>query len=125
MAADEHTQLWIDALRSGKYKQGAGFLRQRGAKYCCLGVACEVYNRNVPKAKRLPVNVSLTTTVGITYYGDHGTTMPNVVAAWYGMSTTDILPQTILAGKNDSGETFTAIADYIESQPKGLFGASG
>lgn len=32
---------WIEALRSGKYKQGAGKLRV-GDCYCCLGVACEV-----------------------------------------------------------------------------------
>lgn len=36
---------WIRALRSGKYKQGRGFLRQgrRPFKYCCLGVLCDLY----------------------------------------------------------------------------------
>lgn len=32
---------WLEALRSGKYKQGTGFLHWKG-EYCCLGVACKV-----------------------------------------------------------------------------------
>ena len=33
--------MWIEALRSGKYKQGRLFLRREG-KYCCLGVAADL-----------------------------------------------------------------------------------
>jgi len=33
---------WIPALRSGKYKQSSGFLRDRNNYYCCLGVACQL-----------------------------------------------------------------------------------
>jgi hypothetical protein len=35
---------WVDALRSGKYPQGQRHLRTAGAeaKFCCLGVLCEV-----------------------------------------------------------------------------------
>lgn len=32
---------WVDALRSGKYKQGRNSLVKDG-KYCCLGVLCEL-----------------------------------------------------------------------------------
>jgi hypothetical protein len=32
---------WLEALRSGKYKQGRGQL-VLGDAYCCLGVLCEV-----------------------------------------------------------------------------------
>ena len=39
---------WVDALRSGEYKQGKGQLKtseEDGAtKHCCLGVAKEVFN---------------------------------------------------------------------------------
>lgn len=28
---------WVAALRSGKYKQGTGYLNRDG-KFCCLGV---------------------------------------------------------------------------------------
>lgn len=35
---------WLIALRSGKYKQGMGCLKNKttGTKYCCLGVLIEV-----------------------------------------------------------------------------------
>jgi len=33
---------WLAALRSGKYKQGTGFLRDKNDGYCCLGVLCDV-----------------------------------------------------------------------------------
>lgn len=32
---------WLEALRSGKYKQGRNLLRN-GDKYCCLGVLCDI-----------------------------------------------------------------------------------
>lgn len=32
---------WVEALRSGKYKQGQGYLYNEGL-HCCLGVACEI-----------------------------------------------------------------------------------
>ena len=42
-------KIWVDALRSGEYKQGQYTLRRCRAvpppysyKYCCLGVACKV-----------------------------------------------------------------------------------
>ena len=36
---------WVEALESGKFKQGTGFLCQRKVvdgeeEFCCLGVAC-------------------------------------------------------------------------------------
>lgn len=43
---------WVKALRSGKFKQGFGKLKQDegdAIKYCCLGVAIEVFK---PKNKK-------------------------------------------------------------------------
>ena len=37
----ENIQKWVDALRSGKYAQTTGRLRE-GDSFCCLGVACEI-----------------------------------------------------------------------------------
>ena len=34
---------WVEALRSGDYKQGEGLLyNDIGKTYCCLGVACKI-----------------------------------------------------------------------------------
>jgi len=32
---------WVEALRSGKYKQGSSFLQKSGS-YCCLGVLADI-----------------------------------------------------------------------------------
>ena len=34
---------WIEALRSGKYQQGIGYLRSKNDRFCCLGVLCDTY----------------------------------------------------------------------------------
>lgn len=36
---------WVEALRSGEYKQGKGVLEQEG-KFCCLGVLCDLAVKN-------------------------------------------------------------------------------
>lgn len=33
---------WLEALRSGRYKQGQGRLRDESNQFCCLGVLCDV-----------------------------------------------------------------------------------
>jgi hypothetical protein len=38
----EFLREWADALESGKYKQGTGYLRDIEDQYCCLGVACDL-----------------------------------------------------------------------------------
>jgi hypothetical protein len=35
-------QQWVTALRSGKYKQGTGQLKNYDGAMCCLGVACDI-----------------------------------------------------------------------------------
>jgi type II restriction/modification system DNA methylase subunit YeeA len=35
-------QTWIEALESGKYKQGIKRLQNRLGQFCCLGVACDL-----------------------------------------------------------------------------------
>lgn len=53
----EIKKLWVDALRSGKYKQGTHRLRD-GNKFCCLGVLCEISGKGYnPEDGGLPANV--------------------------------------------------------------------
>lgn len=35
---------YLEALRSGKYKQGKGGLHPTSKTFCCLGVACDLLN---------------------------------------------------------------------------------
>ena len=42
-AITEEQREWIEALESGKYTKGLGALRSRSDKYCCLGVACDLF----------------------------------------------------------------------------------
>lgn len=36
---------WVEALESGKYKQGKGFLRDINDNHCCLGVLCDIISK--------------------------------------------------------------------------------
>lgn len=36
---------WVDALKSGEYKQGKGMLLSPSDKYCCLGVLCDLHSK--------------------------------------------------------------------------------
>lgn len=41
----EHRKEWVKALRSGKYEQAKGTLKQTDGgreQFCCLGVACDI-----------------------------------------------------------------------------------
>ena len=38
----ERRLVWIEALEGGNYEQATGRLRA-GDRYCCLGVACDIY----------------------------------------------------------------------------------
>lgn len=43
----EAKKRWVDALLSGKYKQGRSRLRTEDHGFCCLGVACDVFKGDV------------------------------------------------------------------------------
>lgn len=38
----EINQKWVEALRSGKYRQTRGKLKARNGAMCCLGVLCDI-----------------------------------------------------------------------------------
>lgn len=50
---------WLEALRSGKYKQGKEFLK-RGNKFCCLGVLCDISGLDYGHhdTELLPLNIA-------------------------------------------------------------------
>ena len=56
MVIGQRQQNWINALRSGEYKQGTERL-QNGGLYCCLGVACKVAEKDMVKVKYDGINI--------------------------------------------------------------------
>lgn len=126
---------WVDALRSGEYKQTTHVLCRLDEEgepvgFCCLGVACDL-------AVKAGVEVEVGTgahenyegahdeTWPIRTFGDSRTFLPLKVRDWLGLQHrggeyhSGITSS--LAAHNDSGETFGRIADIIESRPTGLF----
>lgn len=99
-------KLWVEALRSGKYKQGKEWLIANGA-YCCLGVLakCAGYpSGDLAGCGTLSGFPRALEFVGLTSdIGDYG--------------------NTTLCDRNDKGASFAEIADIIESEPAGLFAA--
>lgn len=51
----EIKKLWIEALRSGKYKQATGRLSKIDdngvTRMCCLGVLCDLYTKHTGKGE--------------------------------------------------------------------------
>lgn len=92
---------WLEALRSGKYKQGRGRLRQ-GDEFCCLGVLCDISG--------LGEWIGEVETKGYSFKEDirYGT-LPRHMVPELSCKTSNSL-----TGMNDSGKSFAEIADYIE-----------
>jgi len=111
---NKNAGLWIEALRSGEYKQGRGALREWD-KFCCLGVACELYQREVG-------GLSIEILEPFRSYNRLTLTLPEPVKDWLKLnSTSGSYGDRSLTVDNDSGRTFEEIADIIESEPLGLF----
>ena|SRR5258708_25128969 len=42
MITQELKTRWVEALRSGKYKQGKNYLKNDDGTMCCMGVLCDI-----------------------------------------------------------------------------------
>lgn len=133
MSTTEPQQLWVDTLRSDRFKQGKHFLHNADTdEYCCLGVACELYdevvgglNKRVLTAKREddmggPMRV---TAYGTDLGGGTIYSLPVVVRDWLGLHGDSAAYglNDSLAKLNDEGKSFDVIAKTIEERPEGLF----
>jgi hypothetical protein len=95
---------WVEALRSGEYKQGREALRTTDNEFCCLGVLCDI------------VGVEWTLGAG-REYGHYG--RPQKVAypdkrVYEACGLDDSHEGTLVKMNDDAGKTFTEIADWIE-----------
>jgi hypothetical protein len=119
---------WVKALRSGKYKQGQGYLKQFNSKgqprHCCLGVLCEIYNDTMKNSHKKSLNT-------IEYhkiicFGKETQVLPLIVKKWAGMKTyigimnNSNKVEYCLSGINDSGKKFSTIANIIEENVDNL-----
>ncbi len=111
----------IAALRSGEFKQGVRRLRRQhnGDRFCCLGVACELYRREFKQGEWMKEADILFGQIEVFKLGDrHGeaSVLPPAVRDWLGWSKPSgaISEDDCLAQRNDEGATFSEIADLIE-----------
>lgn len=126
---------WVKALRSGKFKQGTGILKQFNSKgeaeHCCLGVLCELYNQDMKKNKKkmLPEKIldnDSDFSHGYTKFDNRADVLPNSVAIWAGMDSDnpryiDSMENVIfLSDLNDTGRKFKTIANIIEKNWENL-----
>jgi hypothetical protein len=100
---------WLDALRSGDYKQGIAALRwgrhTEAQEYCCLGVLCDVLD---------PGGWDLPDTAGRSPFAGRVTDLPEEVRVRVGLSHVQM---TVLIEMNDGGRgsrDFFGIANAIE-----------
>lgn len=135
-------QKWVEALRSGKYRQGKMALKtksKRGTvRHCCLGVLCELYNKNHKNKLKVKKNTnpcdqiegSPNTTVF--EYDSYPKTLPDKVKNWAGIDENtgqflrgdgyEVKNQKLfhLADMNDQGASFKEIANFIEKRYQDL-----
>ena len=113
---------WIKALRSGKYKQGQGALKQStesGDTYhCCLGVLCELHNEDMKKNKKKTL-CEKRDLMGLHTFNKAAEVLPPVVQQWakLGSNNGTLIENTFytLAELNDTGHSFEKIATIIEN----------
>jgi hypothetical protein len=101
MMNQEIKKKWIEALRSGDYKQGRGWLRDHDGNYCCLGVLMEVQDVDddaswVPSVPKFELLAGLDPNVADT-----------LIALNDGISN---------GGQVMKLHSFTEIADYLEKE---------
>ena len=124
-------EIWVKALRSGKFKQGRNALKYKtkdSTRHCCLGVLCELYQKK--HKRKLPTststdrfNMEIPRGAKFTTFADCGIDLPEKVMKWAGMkSEVGFVRSTgeCLASMNDERMRFNKIAEVIEKKSKEL-----
>lgn len=104
-------QIWINALRSGKYEQGQGSLNEDG-KFCCLGVLTDLYIRETNQEWEEYASNAFESELA---FDNNPMYLCHSVQEWAGLNT----PTPSAAGQplaiwNDEGASFEEIASLIE-----------
>lgn len=128
---NDNAKKWVEALRSGRFKQGKFRLTtilSNGAEFdCCLGVACKVFveeNPGLLKVEKHTVGFEDHETISHLEYNGDKFSLPLLVKNWLGMTTgcgqygDDGYS---LSTRNDGDYTFEQIAALIEAKQDDLF----
>lgn len=107
---------WVEALRSGKYTQARGVLREENS-YCCLGVACDVagvpWRLLASDSKKYSVPHNGEKFIGLGY--ENWLSLPGPIRDKLGLAGNQ---EKDLANMNDFKHlSFKEIADAIEKMP--------
>lgn len=128
---------WVKALRSKRFNQGQDLLCQnitdsKGKTikaHCCLGVLCDLYNKEHTGKDQLKVNYDES---GFYSYNRNPEVLPKKVMDWaglksrYGEFTGVCAPKEFcgyesLSELNDGGASFRTIANFIEKNYEKLW----
>lgn len=117
-------QKWVDALRSGEYIQGQGWLRLSGPstdQFCCLGVLLNVIDPQGWECRKespmRPGGRAFTHARNSGLSGMLDMDLADDLGLGEGTENDDFGTQRAdetLINMNDSGKPFTQIADWIE-----------
>jgi len=101
---------WINALRSGEYKQGIGGLKYRDA-FCCLGVLCDLHAKETDTRW-----VDYAEEGWLSDYLDNDGSLPDEVIEWAGLKVQDpVICSHFISTYNDKkGYSFDRLADLID-----------
>jgi hypothetical protein len=111
---NKNIKKWVEALRSGEYRQTRGKLRtsKTNGGYCCLGVLCDVFQKEtgVGEWKNSPPyqeNMK---------FLNQAENPPIKVRKWVGLNYKEM--KKLIALNDGSHYNFAKIADYIEKNIK-------
>ena len=103
---DEVMKEWVGNLRSGEYQQGQGFLHHSDS-YCCLGVLCDMSVKDTEYEWK---SGFIGPDSKVKHFEEHYVCPPDKMLDELNIS----MKANKLMKMNDSGKTFSEIADYIE-----------
>lgn len=111
----EIKKLWVEALRSGEYKQTSGELRDSDG-FCCLGVLCDIYKKEELEGE-WAASDGTDAQIFITSHDRSSQFLPSEVMHWSGLPVNpSVFDDDTLADLNDSGADFALIAAIIETE---------
>ena len=119
---NDNAKLLAEVLRSYEFKQGKNRLRCLD-RFCCLGVACELYRRETGKGEWVLSGGESGAWDFIVNDEAADIDLPNTVREWLGFRTPNgefgAEAEASLAECNDSGHySFGRIAGLIEKHPE-------